>query len=287
MTYSVLIRAADKDGRVGEFSNIEQFVWPAGGTEEPVPPLDANDVTWPARPLPDVSNAGYAGRVVATQLWLNSEFRGVGTRIGEFVMPGIHCMDGGTNDPFFVTGLNPLHHIYRNDNNPSESLMSFALYRYQVTNTTLEYASADVVRVSPLMEHIAYAEVWSQRFSMWGSAIRDRFIAVLPDGDPGDPTPCLGPLPDLRPGYEGGSPCPGAEPVTISQFPPPGTVLPVGTHPVRITAEDRYGVQNFIITEETIFPPLAGNGPAYLRPLCSGYPAGHTGRELSISSGPF
>jgi hypothetical protein len=189
-TYTVLVRAvgpgASTNRITGNFSQPQTFTWLAQQDSF------AEDVPWPARPLPPVTTAFHEGiglRFFATEI---PEWQGVGVRVGR-------ATDNFNSepvlfDPIPVPGYlidsytNPLDYVFRREQTaPDEtaatqpgSLFPMMLYRMQVSNSSFPQVSGDLVQVTPLMEKIAYEErVHGGRPTV---VIWDRQVALLPPG---------------------------------------------------------------------------------------------------------
>lgn len=109
--------------------------------------------------------------------------------------------------------------------------------------------------VSPLIEQIAYRGGSNAFFGAEGAFIEDPFIAVVPVGTTDSATNCFAELPDLTARYDFPDCSEPQHEVIVSQTPPPGTLLPVGNHVIRIEAEDVYGNKNVLNTSFIVFPP--------------------------------
>lgn len=257
-TYTVLVRAADANNRVSDLSNAMQFTFPDQGGNPPIPP---NNVPWPAREEPPITDIGFANRIVARQLYLDNGFTGVGIRIGDVDLNGLYCDRGrGEDRTYFTPGIvNPINHLYFSDTLPSKSILPIAIYRYQVANAQFPNVSGDLVQVSPLIEQIAYRYGLNQTFGQYGALIEDPFIAVAPVG-PNGSNPCGNVMPDLTRNFEYDD-C--DDNPTVVQSPAPGTLVGFGTIPVTITATDQYGNTSTIQTTHTFPPPNVSNPVNY------------------------
>lgn len=258
-TYTVMVRAADANNRVSDLSNALQFVFPehAGA-----PPIPVNNVPWPARSQPPITNAGFDGRVIARQLQLANGFNGIGIRIGDVPIFGLHCMSGGEGSPYFLPSfVDPIEHLYFSDNLPEKHILPIALYRYQVPNANFPEVSGDLIQVSPLIEQIAYHYGLSPQFYQYGSLLEDPFIAVTPIGPDFQSQPCSAQMPDLRGNYTY-TDCFGDD-LSIVQEPAPGTFVRFGSVPVTITATDRFGNQSTVQTTHYLQPPPYTNPVTY------------------------
>ena len=168
-TYTVMVRAVDKSGVTGSFSEGQEFIW-----SEPAATFD--QVPWPARPLPVVSS--FHSNIVAAVM-PDAVFRGLGVRIGEvYVDPALEL--SGQELP---THTDPVEYLYRGP--LSAPIFPVALYRCQVAS--LQYPAAllsgDMVQVSPLMERIAYEELPDfNGDSVVTVHIHDPFIGVVHPG---------------------------------------------------------------------------------------------------------
>ena len=254
-TYTVIIKAEDEDGRVGDPSNVMQFLCPEAGT---LPPLTGPDVPWPARATPPVTSIGFQGRVVAKQLHLPNGFSGVGVRIGDFEMAGPYCLIGDRENPFFTPGTaDPLTKLYFSDVSPNEPILPIALYRYQVPSAEFPDVSGHLVQVSPKLEQIAYRTGLVPNFWTYGAMLEDPFFAIQPVDPQGVPS-CFGTMPDLTGDFEI-SDCTSGE-ITVTQSPEPGSLILPGTTTVTITATDAAGNTSSYQTTHTWYPP-AGNDP--------------------------
>lgn len=247
-TYTVFITARNPNNGSGPASNARQFLWSA--REAAQDPLNG-ELPWPAREEPQISSSGFE-RVSARQLLLNNGFRGLGVRVGEVWIRGLHCLEGSEQSPFFTPeNKNPLSHLYHSSTN-GQNLASFILYRYQVPNVNFPKVSGDVTQVSPLLEQVAFHFGTSPQFGVYGALIDDPFFAVLPVNEDFQSSPCFEALPDLREQYEFDD-CSGVK--SIEQSPEPGTLLGLGSHQVTITATDVLGNTTEVQSTYRIQPP--------------------------------
>jgi len=258
-TYTVLVRGVDANNQVGEPSNALQFAFPEhAGT----PPIPANNVPWPAREQPAITQAGFAGRVIARQLFLDNGFRGVGIRIGEVDLSAAFCMSGLESTPYFTPGVqDPRYHLYVSDNQPEKPILPIAIYRYQVPNGQYGQVSGDMVQVSPLLEQVAFRYGFSPQFQAYGAILEDPFFAITPIAEDGFTQPCSAIMPDLRGNYDYDDCFPND--LVITQDPAPGTYIGLGTTSVTITATDRFGNQSSIQTTYTPPTPIFSNPVTY------------------------
>jgi hypothetical protein len=152
-TYFVSIEAVDKTGATAEppkRSNVQQFTWTT-----PIVLAGAQQVPWPARPLPGVT-AGFVepveGRALEARRLRLPYFDGVGVRIGDFYCAS--CTN--TMHPFPTADRDdPMTDLYRNRDGV-RSVFPVVLYRYQVPSLKFPSVAGDLVQVSPMMERIAY-----------------------------------------------------------------------------------------------------------------------------------
>ena len=258
-TYTVLVRGVDENNQLSEPSNALQFAYPEhAGT----PPIPANNVPWPARAQPAITQAGFAGRIIARQLSLDNGFRGIGIRIGEVDLSAAHCMSGLEDKPYFTPGLqDPRTHLYISDNQPQKPILPIAIYRYQVPNGNFSQVSGDMVQVSPLLEQVAFRYGYSSQFLSYGAIVEDPFFAITPISEDGITQPCSAVIPDLRGNYNYDDCFPND--LVITQSPAPGTYIGLGTISVTITATDRFGNQSSVQTTYTPPTPVFSNPVTY------------------------
>ena len=155
-TYYITVRALGKNGNAGNYENFEEFLWSA--TNAPSP-----QVPWPARPLPSATNANFAALVFFVSpavtnppLLRTPDFTGNAVWIGVkgFTRAQIYKDEKNRSATTVSEGFDPMSAL--GTNVLGESIMPFALYRYQVANANFPSVSGDTIQVSPLMENIAY-----------------------------------------------------------------------------------------------------------------------------------
>jgi len=180
VTYTVFIRAVDAGGKVGEWSNFEQFLW-----TPPPPPLAGPQVPWPQRGLPGVTNSFTNGIHGIHPVLLSGSVNGVGVRIGSFFHANWNPESADTSRTLNGNTDDPMRFLYTNVTS-GDSVFPIVMYRCQVPSTAYPRVSGDIIQVSPLMEQIAY-----ERFGSGGAAgiiIHDPFVALSRPGGSTVPT---------------------------------------------------------------------------------------------------
>lgn len=184
--YQFYVKAMSPAGDVGEASNLVTFTWTESG------PPTGPQVPWPARSLPPIDE-DFIPEVKAQVITID----GVASRpaaaikIGTVsyveqnsLTSGRVVADGG---PFFTPTRIPdapgySYNLY--ETSEGESLLPFALYRYQVPNIYFPAVSGDVAQVSPLLEKLRLHD--SSDNGIDYIEVQDPLITVAPDPD--DPT---------------------------------------------------------------------------------------------------
>lgn len=139
--YTIMVRAVGRDGSLGNFSNVGQFVWHPKLLEGP-------QVPWPARSLPLV-NTNFSSVIIAGID--TSTYDGIMVRIGVFI-----TTEGNIKRPYFIPNptFRPMDWLAK-EAGTGENLFPVVMYRYQVPNVRYPKVSGDLVQVTPLMEDIA------------------------------------------------------------------------------------------------------------------------------------
>ncbi len=181
--YHFYIKALSPAGDVGEPSNIVNFVWTESG------PPTGPQVPWPARSLPPIDEDFIDG-VKAQMIDLDSLTVGPAAmiKIGSVdyierseVESGRIIVDGL---PSFRPSQIPDFPGYSFDiftTPEGESLLPFALYRYQVPNVYFPLVSGDVAQVAPLLERLRLNETTDNGVDV--IEIEDPLITVATDPD--------------------------------------------------------------------------------------------------------
>lgn len=182
--YQITVQALNSRDQAGPISEMWEFTWR--------PPNVTPGVPWPARALPPVEafdtapvvpDPGYNPRVTAvlfTNVYrqLDDTEYPIGIRIGELnpnlVLAYQHNI--GTNRfAAYAVGLlsayaDPNASIFRrasaNPTRRGESLLPFAMYRQQITNSAFPRVSGDLVQVSPLIDRIPWKEDADRAFKI-------------------------------------------------------------------------------------------------------------------------
>lgn len=158
--YQFYVKARSADGGLGEVSNLVKFTWTESG-----PPVGPQ-VPWPARSLPPIDE-NFIPEVKAQMIQIDSIAAGPAAmiKIGTVthvepnsVVPGRIIYDGGA---YLIPTRIPDGNGYSYDvftTKEGESLLPFALYRYQVPNLYFPTVSGDVAQVAPLLEKLRLHE---------------------------------------------------------------------------------------------------------------------------------
>jgi hypothetical protein len=175
--YHVQIRSIPKGNGERRPSNARSLQWSetvAGGQSGP-------NVPWPARELPEVNGAAFAGFLKAENL-PGDVFTGVGIHIANVPLADttVASVDGKLTTHLKGT-KNPVNYVFKHDpgNGEKQSFLPVVLYRYQVPNDVFTKVSGDLVQVSPFMERIVTQSV---NLGQAGTATRivDPFVRITP-----------------------------------------------------------------------------------------------------------
>jgi hypothetical protein len=175
--YHVQIRSIPKGNGERRPSNARSLQWSetvAAGQSGP-------NVPWPARELPEVNGAAFAGFLKAENL-PGDVFTGVGIHIANVPLADTTAaaVDGKLTTHLKGT-KNPVNYVFTHDpgNGEKQSMLPVVLYRYQVPNDVFTKVSGDLVQVSPFMERIVTQSV---NLGQAGTATRivDPFVRITP-----------------------------------------------------------------------------------------------------------
>ena len=178
LRYHIRVRAVGANGHTSPWSNEESFIWSA--EIDFSVPFDTNNcvVPWPMLGLPEVNDAftvttpasGYEVGLKAvfkpTDDSAKTIFEGAAIRVG---MVSTGNLDVQFQSTWEITpGYRPENGFFQlprgaetnldsafYQTTDGESLLNFAVYRYQVPNDTWPKVSGDVYQVSPLIDALA------------------------------------------------------------------------------------------------------------------------------------
>lgn len=153
----IMVRAVGPNGERGGWSEARKFIWvPA--------PLEGPNVPWPSRPVPPVANA-FNPKIFARLMkplegkgpgevyeGLYDAYSRVGVRIGE--IDNLDMGDINGSNIWFNTLAPPEDFLYEDED--GRTMLSCALYRYQIPSNRYPQVGGDVAQVSVMMENIAY-----------------------------------------------------------------------------------------------------------------------------------
>lgn len=203
--YFVRVRAIGPDGVKGPWSNLESFVWSsATDFSKPFDPIDCV-VPWPVRGTPAVDGSfpvdpsdpdgialGLEAAIQPKNPGGTVVYNGGAVRVG---LVGTGQLDVGTPTNWDRLPKNAESGIFQlsrdlnaedgsdlrrafYERSSGESLLDFALYRYEVPTATRPEVSGDVYQVSPLIDGIAASEIFFQGQAAY--AIHDPYVFIVP-----------------------------------------------------------------------------------------------------------
>ncbi|MDQ8191657.1 hypothetical protein [Roseibacillus persicicus] len=181
--YHFYVKSLSPAGDVSAASNIVAFTWTESG------PPTGPQVPWPARSLPPVDEDFIDG-VKAQMIQIDSGFVGPSAMIKIGTVDYVEYSDlepgrvVADNGPYFTPTKIPdspsySYNIYTTPE--GESLLPFALYRYQVPNIYFPTVSGDVAQVSPLVEKLRLHEASENNVDY--VQIQDPLITIARDPD--------------------------------------------------------------------------------------------------------
>ena len=161
--YTIAVAAVDAQGNEGDVSQAWNFTW--------VPPLQPQNVPWPARPFPNVSSfddpSTNQPRVAAVLLNTNGVMDAtwpVGIRIGNLfpLANSLYSTTVCTTNFFSYGGFgalpDPSQLIWRRFSSDASKrgdlLLPIVVYRQQVPSTNFPVVSGNLIQVTPLIEHL-------------------------------------------------------------------------------------------------------------------------------------
>ena len=166
VTYTVQIRAIGKGGTEGPGSHFERFKWAAP------PPGNGPEVPWPQF---SYAGVGKPAPLVTPYQLTNGMYAGVVLQVGRVLRTQFVCCTTNILHPNLIPNIKATDIVSTNAG--GNSLLPFAVYRYQVGNAKFFPVSGDIVQVSPYIDSLAFVPGINQNQEPYAMLADPFFIA--------------------------------------------------------------------------------------------------------------